>query len=49
MFGSIGYFGCLSFYEIKNVIVGEGGVLLVNDECLIECVEIICEKGINCS
>lgn len=48
--GMIGYIGCFSFYEIKNYIVGgEGGVMLINDCMLIECVEIICEKGINCS
>ena len=45
--GSIGHMGCLSFHETKNVISGEGGALLVNDERLIERAEIIREKGTN--
>lgn len=45
--GSIGHLGCLSFHETKNVISGEGGALLVNDENLIERAEIIREKGTN--
>ena len=45
--GSIGHFGCLSFHETKNIISGEGGALLVNDEQFIERAEIIREKGTN--
>jgi dTDP-4-amino-4,6-dideoxygalactose transaminase len=45
--GSIGHLGCLSFHETKNVISGEGGALLVNDERLVERAEIIREKGTN--
>lgn len=45
--GSIGDLGCISFHETKNVISGEGGALLVNDEKLIERAEIIWEKGTN--
>lgn len=45
--GSIGHLGCLSFHETKNVISGEGGALLVNDERLINRAEIIREKGTN--
>lgn len=45
--GSIGHFGCLSFHETKNIISGEGGALLVNDERFIERAEIIREKGTN--
>ncbi|MEK7990292.1 MAG: dTDP-4-amino-4,6-dideoxygalactose transaminase [Thiotrichaceae bacterium] len=45
--GSIGHLGCLSFHETKNVISGEGGALLINDESLIERAEIIREKGTN--
>lgn len=48
MLGGIGYLGIFFFYEIKNIIVGEGGMLVVNDECFIVCLEIIWEKGINC-
>ena len=45
--GSIGHFGCLSFHETKNIISGEGGALLVNDERYGERAEIIREKGTN--
>ena len=45
--GSIGHLGCLSFHETKNVISGEGGALLVNDERLVERAEIVREKGTN--
>jgi dTDP-4-amino-4,6-dideoxygalactose transaminase len=45
--GSIGQLGALSFHETKNVISGEGGALLVNDERFIERAEIIREKGTN--
>jgi dTDP-4-amino-4,6-dideoxygalactose transaminase len=45
--GSIGHFGTLSFHETKNVISGEGGALLVNDERFFERAEIIREKGTN--
>ena len=43
--GTIGQLGCFSFHETKNVVSGEGGALLVNDENLIERSEIIREKG----
>ncbi|MCU7960604.1 MAG: dTDP-4-amino-4,6-dideoxygalactose transaminase [gamma proteobacterium symbiont of Bathyaustriella thionipta] len=43
--GSIGHLGAYSFHETKNVICGEGGALLVNDEELSERAEIIREKG----
>lgn len=45
--GTIGNLGCLSFHETKNVISGEGGALLINDERLIQRAEIIREKGTN--
>jgi dTDP-4-amino-4,6-dideoxygalactose transaminase len=45
--GSIGHFGCLSFHETKNIISGEGGALLVNDERFVKRAEIIREKGTN--
>jgi dTDP-4-amino-4,6-dideoxygalactose transaminase len=45
--GSFGELGCLSFHETKNVIAGEGGALLVNQEDWIERAEIIQEKGTN--
>ena len=45
--GTIGQLGCLSFHETKNVVSGEGGALLVNDDRLIERAEIVREKGTN--
>lgn len=45
--GSIGHLGCLSFHETKNIIAGEGGALLINDERFIDRAEIIREKGTN--
>ena len=43
--GTLGHLGCLSFHETKNIISGEGGALLINDERLIARAEIIWEKG----
>jgi dTDP-4-amino-4,6-dideoxygalactose transaminase len=43
--GSFGAVGCLSFHETKNVMCGEGGALLVNEEAWIERAEILQEKG----
>ncbi|HOJ13258.1 MAG TPA: dTDP-4-amino-4,6-dideoxygalactose transaminase [Deltaproteobacteria bacterium] len=43
--GTLGTFGCLSFHETKNIISGEGGALLVNDERFVKRAEIIREKG----
>jgi len=45
--GTIGHLGTLSFHETKNIISGEGGALLVNDERFVERAEIIREKGTN--
>lgn len=45
--GTIGHMGCYSFHETKNIISGEGGALLINDERFFERAEIIREKGTN--
>jgi dTDP-4-amino-4,6-dideoxygalactose transaminase len=45
--GSIGHMGALSFHETKNIISGEGGAFLTNDQVLIERAEILREKGTN--
>ena len=45
--GSIGHLAAFSFHETKNVISGEGGMLVINDEQFIERAEIIREKGTN--
>ena len=46
--GTIGHLGTYSFHETKNYTsAGEGGLLIINDERLIERAEIIREKGTN--
>jgi len=45
--GGIGHMGCFSFHDTKNIICGEGGALVINDERLIPRAEIIWEKGTN--
>lgn len=45
--GGIGHLAALSFHATKNVISGEGGALLVDDQRLIARAEIIREKGTN--
>lgn len=45
--GTIGHFGCFSFHETKNLLSGEGGALLINDERFIERAEVVREKGTN--
>lgn len=45
--GSIGHLAAVSFHETKNVISGEGGALLINDDRFIERAEIVWEKGTN--
>lgn len=43
--GGIGDLGAYSFHETKNIISGEGGALLINDDTLVARAEIIREKG----
>ena len=45
--GTLGHFGCFSFHETKNLLSGEGGALIVNDERYIERAEVVREKGTN--
>ena len=45
--GSIGHLAAFSFHETKNVIAGEGGMLVINDKQFEERAEIIREKGTN--
>ena len=45
--GTIADLGCFSFHETKNIVSGEGGALIINDEQFIERAEIIREKGTN--
>ena len=43
--GTVGHLGCISFHETKNIQCGEGGLLLVNDDKLLQTAEIVFEKG----
>ena len=45
--GTFGHFAAFSFHETKNIISGEGGMLVVNDDSFIDRAEIIREKGTN--
>jgi len=45
--GSIGHLAAFSFHETKNVISGEGGMLVINDPRFLERAEIVWEKGTN--
>ncbi len=45
--GSIGHLACFSFHETKNIISGEGGMLVINDEKFFQRAEVLWEKGTN--
>ncbi len=45
--GSIGHLAAVSFHETKNLVAGEGGALLINDERFIDRAHILREKGTN--
>ncbi len=45
--GSIGHLSAFSFHETKNIISGEGGMLVINDDQFFDRAEIIREKGTN--
>jgi dTDP-4-amino-4,6-dideoxygalactose transaminase len=45
--GSFGHFAAFSFHETKNIIAGEGGMLVLNDAKFNKRAEIIWEKGTN--
>jgi dTDP-4-amino-4,6-dideoxygalactose transaminase len=45
--GGFGHLATFSFHETKNVISGEGGALVINDQRFAERAEIVWEKGTN--
>lgn len=45
--GTIGDYGCYSFHETKNYVMGEGGAIIVKDKDKFLDAEIIREKGTN--
>jgi len=47
LLGSIGSIGCFSFHHSKNIVMGEGGALVINDTRLADRARILCENGTN--
>lgn len=45
--GTIGDIGCFSFHGTKNIVTGEGGVFITNNDEIFRKAEIIREKGTN--
>ena len=45
--GTLATFGCYSFHETKNYVMGEGGGIVINDPAYMDRAEIIREKGTN--
>ena len=45
--GSFGDLATMSFHETKNIISGEGGMLIINNENFVKRSEVIWEKGTN--
>lgn len=47
LLGTLADYGCYSFHETKNIVMGEGGFLIVKDDKEYELAEMIREKGTN--
>jgi dTDP-4-amino-4,6-dideoxygalactose transaminase len=45
--GTIGDIGCYSFHDTKNIVCGEGGAFITNDEKIARKAELVREKGTN--
>lgn len=45
--GGIGHLATFSFHDTKNIVSGEGGMLVINDTKFIDRAEIVREKGTN--
>lgn len=45
--GSIGHMSAISFHDTKNIVCGEGGTLVINDDRYSARAEIIRDKGTN--
>jgi dTDP-4-amino-4,6-dideoxygalactose transaminase len=45
--GTFGNFGCFSFYVTKNVVTGEGGMVIANDEIAINRVKMLALHGMS--
>lgn len=47
LLGTIGDYGCYSFHETKNIVMGEGGLLIVKNDDKFQLAEMVREKGTN--
>ncbi|MFV0350609.1 MAG: DegT/DnrJ/EryC1/StrS family aminotransferase [Halodesulfovibrio sp.] len=45
--GTIGHIGCFSFYATKNIVTGEGGMLISNDKAAIDRCKIMALHGMS--
>lgn len=45
--GTFGDFGCFSFYVTKNVVTGEGGMVIARDEQAIERIKVLALHGMS--
>jgi dTDP-4-amino-4,6-dideoxygalactose transaminase len=45
--GTIGALGCLSFYVTKNIVTGEGGMVLTNDDDLAARIKVLALHGMS--
>lgn len=45
--GTIGHIGCFSFYATKNVVTGEGGMIISNDKAAIDRCKIMALHGMS--
>lgn len=45
--GSLGRLATVSFHETKNIVCGEGGALLLNDDADVDRARVLYEKGTN--
>ena len=45
--GTLGEFGCLSFYATKNIVTGEGGMVITDDEARAARVKVLALHGMS--
>jgi len=45
--GTIGDFGCFSFYATKNLTTGEGGMITTDDDALADRMRLMCLHGMS--
>lgn len=45
--GTIGEIGCFSFYVTKNIVTGEGGMIITNDENYVNKIKTLAQHGMS--